>query len=101
VDLYFSNCKRGGYGITPEGELISVFSLPGARLGGSIVVDAITRGAKYLYCYDFNDILVTFYRSHGFVVTERYAFDPALAPSGWEYQILGSPDYVKMEICDA
>jgi len=96
--IYLADNKQGGYGVESDGELVSVFCLPGAHLGRAIVADAILRGAEHLYCFDVNDRLPSLYREFGFKEVERYEFIFELAPINWNPLTLGTPDIVKMRL---
>jgi hypothetical protein len=88
IDLHISNNKRFGYGITPEGHLISVFSLDkGKGYGKYAVQDAIKNGAKSLDCFDIKGFLPQFYSKYGFKETHR-------SPN-WQAD---GPDYVEMSL---
>lgn len=93
--LFMADGKRSGYGITEDGELISVFSLPGAKLGVYSVDHAIDNGAKRLCCFDTG--LVQFYESFGFREIKRIPWSDDYAPENWDYQRLGKPSVVYME----
>ncbi|OPX79371.1 MAG: Phage minor capsid protein 2 [Methanosaeta sp. PtaB.Bin039] len=63
VRLRMHESGTGGYGLKGN-ELISVFSLPGAHLGDSLVKDAVANGAKRLDC--LGEDLVNLYKRNGF-----------------------------------
>lgn len=90
-----SNGKRSGYGVTEEGELVSVFSLPGAKQGVYAVDHAMDNGAKKLCCFDTG--LVEFYESFGFKVTGKVPWNNDYAPANWDYKKFGKPYLVYME----
>ncbi len=91
IDLYISNNKRFGYGITPEGHLISVFSLDkGKGYGKYAIEDAVKNGAKTLDCFDIKGFLPKFYGKYGFKETHR-------SPN-WQAD---GPDYVEMALSKA
>ncbi len=94
--VFVSPTGQSGFGITADGELISLFSLPGAKEGGQAIEDAIRHGANHLECFDTG--LALMYAHHGFVETGRIAFDVKYAPSGWDQERFGSPDLVMMRL---
>ncbi|MFE9254052.1 hypothetical protein [Streptomyces sp. NPDC006879] len=67
---YLTADAESGFGVTPDGTLIGLFSLPKGR-GTALVQAAISRGAYLLDCFD--GFLPTYYRTFGFVETERVA----------------------------
>ena len=93
---YLSEDSRSGYAITADAELISVFSLPGARQGVAAVRSAVDNGARKLDCLD--TILVQLYSKFGFVEYDRMAWDDQYAPENWDYDSFGRPDVVYMRI---
>lgn len=92
---YLSKDKQSGYALV-DGELISVFSLPGAKQGKQAIMDAIKRGANRLDCID--GFLLTFYKAFGFVEYQRLAWDDQYAPENWDYGQHGRPDIVFMKL---
>jgi hypothetical protein len=94
ANCYLSSNAQSGYVITADAELISVFSLPGARQGAAAVASAVKNGAKKLDCLD--TILVQLYSSFGFVEYDRIAWDEQYAPKNWDYEAFGRPDVVFM-----
>lgn len=93
--LFLSECGRGGYGIRGE-ELLSVFSLPGAKLGLEIAHDAVARGARQLDTLDVNGKVVGLYLRAGFQELRRLPWDAYHAPQNWNYDLWGRPDLVVM-----
>lgn len=84
-----------GYAIRPDGELVAVWALVRGR-GNGIVADAIANGATKLVCYDGH--LTKLYARHGFEVVTRTPWNDEYAPEGWDYDTLGRPDYLEMEL---
>jgi len=95
--IYMSDDNQSGFGINPDGELISVFSNVSGR-GGDLVRQAVSLGANHLDCYEKPDTkkLVRLYASFGFVETERMTWDDQYAPPGWDYEKNDNPDVVVM-----
>ncbi|HQF16017.1 MAG TPA: hypothetical protein PLI05_02990 [Methanotrichaceae archaeon] len=94
VRLRMHESGTGGYGLKGD-ELISVFSLPGAHLGDSLVKDAVANGAKRLDC--LGEDLVNLYKRNGFKVIKTDKWDERYAPDGWNYSRFGRPDLYYME----
>ncbi len=92
---YLSEDKRSGYAITKNYDLISVFSLPGARQGNAAMEDAIRNGARTLDCFD--GFLPDFYRQYGFIEYKRVTWNDRYAPQEWNNEEFGSPDIVYMK----
>jgi len=85
--LFLMDDKNSGYGINPDGELISVFSHPsvsGEGRGDLLVSQAVQNGATYLDAV--GDHLRVFYERHGFEEVRR---EKNLTP--------GEPDVIFME----
>jgi hypothetical protein len=97
AQLYLAPDGRGGFGIA-DGELISLFSYPKARLGNLLVGLARECGAQRLCCYDVDGRLVHLYQRHGFVEVRREPWNEHYAPQGWATDRFGHPDYVEMEV---
>jgi hypothetical protein len=105
---FLSEDKKSGYAIKPakettdklRDELISVFSKEKGR-GKDILKHAVdVGGAKQLDAFDINNKLPSLYGKE-FKETSRLKFDPQYAPEGWDYQKLGTPDVVGMELDNA
>lgn len=97
VQLFLHRSLRAGYGIL-NGELISVFSLPGAGLGRDVVLDAVGRGATHLDCLIPHEKLKRLYEGCGFVEVGRVPWDDGYAPAGWNYKRFGTPDLIFMRV---
>ena len=93
---YLSEDGKSGYAIKPDGDLISVFSLPGAKQGAAAVKSAIKNGAKMLDC--IGGFLSIYYRKFGFVEYKRIAWDDQYAPKNWDYDKYDRPDIIFMEL---
>lgn len=94
--LYLDENAGGGFGITDIGELISVFSLPGRRIGQEIILKGIELGATIVSCFDNQGRLPKLYESFGFSEYSRIPWDEAQAPAEWNYQRFGRPDVIYM-----
>jgi hypothetical protein len=97
VRLFLHHSLRAGYGIL-DGELISVFSVPGAACGREVVLDAIMRGADRLDCLSPYEKLKSFYESCGFVEIRRVPWDDRYAHPAWNYARFGRPELIFMQV---
>lgn len=88
--------ERSGYAIKPDGDLISVFSLPGANQGDRAIKSAIKNGATKLDCV--SDFLKTIYQRFGFVEYKRESWVDDYAPGNWDYEKFGRPDIIYMKL---
>lgn len=96
--------QQSGYAVKPgamteagKDELISVFSKQKGR-GNDILKHAVDVGkVKQLDAFDINNKLPSLYGQE-FNETSRYKFDPQYAPSDWDYEKLGKPDVIGMQL---
>lgn len=95
TSLYLSEDGRCGFGLNPDGELISVFSLEKGR-GKALVKAAVAHGAKYLSC--LGQKLQILYGDAGFQVMREYPWDDAYAPESWDYSRFDTPNCYEMEM---
>jgi hypothetical protein len=93
---FLTNDVQSGFALQPDGELVSVFSIPHGR-GDLLVARAVEEGANRLDCYDAGP-LVALYQRHGFVETDRMKWDDQYAPNGWIKSHFGTPDVVIMTL---
>lgn len=93
--LFLTADGRGGVALL-NGELGSLFSLPGAHYGDHLVEFAVEQGARKLSCYDTRGKLPSLYGRHGFKETLRAPWNDEYAPKTWNYAVWGRPDYVEM-----
>ncbi len=93
--LFLTRDGLGGVAVI-DGELASLFSLPGSCYGDLLVCHAVTHGAHRLSCFDTRGKLPALYERHGFEEVFRAAWDDAYAPPHWSYERWGRPDYVEM-----
>ena len=82
------------YALTPDAEIVSLFSIGEPGAGRGALADAIKRGGAHLQAFD--GFLTHYYRTQGFEEKSRVVFDPGLAPEGWNYEKDGKPDVVFM-----
>jgi hypothetical protein len=94
TELYLSYTKLSGFGLKPDGELISLFSLNAAHEGDSAVEAAKEFGAKKLDC--LGEFLREFYEGHGFEVKGWMSWDDKFRPDGWNEEKYGRPNVYYM-----
>jgi len=97
--LYLATDKKSGFGIKPDKQLISVFSLY-KRRGRKIVELTVQLGATSVEC--LGEMLRRLYGQAGFQIVESLSWDEALAPKHWDYDGHGRPNYyiLKREMID-
>ena len=83
-----------GYAVN-DGELVSVFSKPGAHRGADVLESAIKEGADHLDCFD--GFLPQYYKRYEFKEYKRIPWDDNYAPEGWDFERFGKPDIVFMK----
>jgi hypothetical protein len=93
--LFLSHDKKSGFGLNPDGYLISVFSTDKGR-GKGLVLAAYNKGAKALDC--LGEHLKTLYSQFGFRVLDNLPWSDEYAPKNWDYQKFGRPNYYEMVI---
>lgn len=91
--LYLSEDRQSGFGIDPDGNLNSLFSLIRGR-GIIAALAAVARGATHLDC--LGEHLRTLYECVGFRVTFIGPWSDAAAQPGWDYERFGRPNYYEM-----
>ncbi len=94
--LHLSETKLSGFGLKPDGELISVFSMPGAHEGHRAIEAAIKAGATKLDC--LGEPLREIYEGHGFEVKKWMPWEEGHRPNGWDEQKHGKPNVYYMEL---
>lgn len=95
--LFLLTDKSAGYGIKPNGLLISVFKNGDAKgLGSAVVKDAILNGATSLICAD--GPLKGFYEGLGFEVTSRFPMTSENAGYDLNWENGVRPDMLFMEL---
>lgn len=93
--LFLSQDLCSGFGVNPDGELISVFALEKQR-GRILVAEARKQGAKYLSC--MGDHLFELYSQFDFGKTEVLKWDNQFAPKNWNYERFGNPNIYEMRL---
>lgn len=103
---FLSEDKLAGFAITKDGEIISVFADPSAKLidfrgrGRAMIELAKQLGGNHLNCYDVG--LPNYYKVHGFTETNRYKWDDDFwKPDKWHKELHkeynnGEPDVIDM-----
>lgn len=92
--LFLSETGHAGFAIKADGELVSVFSLPGLMEGNNAAYEAVKNGAKYLWCFDTG--LIEFYERQGFKSVTKEPWNDSFAPDGWDHKRYAKPDVHKM-----
>lgn len=92
---FLTNDRESGVSVTPDGEMLNLFSLPKGR-GDLLVAHAKSMGATHLDAYE--GYLPSLYERNGFVEVDRVAWDDRYAPNGWDYSRSGRPDVVYMAL---
>ena len=93
--LFLSEDGKSGFGVNPDGELISVFSLERQR-GKILVAEARKQGATYLSC--MGDHLLDLYSEFDFSPVETLRWDNQFAPKNWNYERFGTPNIYDMRL---
>ena len=101
INLYLSQDGESGFGIKPNGDIVSVFSNNKAEGGRSayMLEMAISQGGRQLDCFDV--YLVKIYEAHGFKPVAKMKWDDEYIPEGWNKDNFkdynnGEPDVVFM-----
>lgn len=94
LHMFYNNTM--GYAITPNREIANVFnnSLNVRHTGQAMVVDAIRRGGKTIFCFD--GYPARLWKEIGFIEVKREKFNCDLAPESWEYSFYGYPDLLHL-----
>jgi hypothetical protein len=96
AELHLHEFGKAGYAIKPDGDVVSVFSAPGAHLGDDIVEDAIRNGADRCDC--IGTFLRDLYGRHGFKVFKTEPWNDRYRPKNWDEAKFGTPDVYHMEL---
>lgn len=101
INLYLSEDGESGFGIKPNGDIVSVFSNNKAEGGRSayMLEMAISQGGRQLDCFDV--YLVEIYEAHGFKPVAKMKWNDEYIPEGWNKENFknynnGEPDVVFM-----
>ena len=93
--LFLTRDGLVGVGVSPTGEIVSLFSKSKERGAGKLAMKhAIKQGGRSLNCFD--GFLVGYYKAFRFVEMARVKFNADFAPDKWDYDKYGKPDIVTM-----
>jgi hypothetical protein len=93
--LFVSKSKKCGFGVTHDGEIISVFSGETGKLK-EILHNAKKAGGDKLYC--IGNELVQKYSENGFEVFDFNVWVDSDAPDVWNYEEFGRPNIYFMKL---
>ena len=101
INLYLSEDGESGFGIKPNGDIVSVFSSKNAESGRShyMLEMATAEGGRQLDCFDI--YLTKIYEAHGFKPVAKMKWNDEYIPDGWNKDNFkdynnGEPDVVFM-----
>ena len=101
INLYLSEDGESGFGIKPNGDIVSVFSNNKAEGGRShyMLEMATAEGGRQLDCFDI--YLTKIYEAHGFKPVAKMKWNDEYIPDGWNKENFkdynnGEPDVVFM-----
>lgn len=101
INLYLSEDGESGFGIKPNGDIVSVFSNNKAEGGRShyMLEMATAEGGRQLDCFDI--YLTKIYEAHGFKPVAKMKWNDEYIPEGWNKDNFkdynnGEPDVVFM-----
>jgi len=83
-----------GAAVTADGDLVSVYSVPGGEGNIDAVLTEASNDADTLDAFDIGGFLPNLYNRYGFRVVARVPFNREYAPPGWDYESAGEPDVV-------
>ena len=83
INLYLSEDGESGFGIKPNGDIVSVFSNNKAEGGRShyMLEMATAEGGRQLDCFDI--YLTKIYETHGFKPVAKMKWNDEYIPEGW------------------
>lgn len=83
INLYLSQDGESGFGIKPNGDIVSVFSNNKAEGGRShyMLEMATAEGGRQLDCFDI--YLTKIYEAHGFKPVAKMKWNDEYIPEGW------------------
>ena len=100
INLYLSEDGESGFGIKPNGDIVSVFSSENVKGRSAHMLEmAISQGGRQLDCFDI--YLTKIYETHGFKPVAKMKWDDEYIPEGWNKENFkdynnGEPDVVFM-----
>ena len=97
--LFISESGKSGFALSPDGDIVSVFSEAGSREGRGAMALATQMGGTKLDCFD--TVLPGYYAVHGFRAVARIKWNDEYTPTGWDFDAFaqfngGRPDVVYM-----
>ena len=97
--LFISESGKSGFALSPDGDIVSVFSEAGSREGRGAMALATQMGGTKLDCFD--TVLPGYYAAHGFRAVARIKWNDEYTPTGWDFDAFaqfngGRPDVVYM-----
>ena len=82
INLYLSQDGESGFGIKPNGDIVSVFSSKKVKGRAHHLLEmAISQGGRQLDCFDI--YLTKIYEAHGFKPVAKMKWDDEYIPEGW------------------
>lgn len=82
INLYLSQDGESGFGIKPNGDIVSVFSSKKVKGRSAHMLEmAISQGGRQLDCFDI--YLTKIYETHGFKPVAKMKWDDEYIPEGW------------------
>ena len=100
INLYLSEDGESGFGIKPNGDIVSVFSSENVKGRSAHMLEmAISQGGRQLDCFDI--YLTKIYEAHGFKPVAKMKWNDEYIPEGWNKENFkdynnGEPDVVFM-----
>lgn len=100
INLYLSEDGESGFGIKPNGDIVSVFSSENVKGRSAHMLEmAISQGGRQLDCFDI--YLTKIYETHGFKPVAKMKWNDEYIPEGWNKDNFkdynnGEPDVVFM-----
>lgn len=92
--VFMSDDGYGGAVVSADGDLVSVYKVPGSSVDVDEIIYAASRHAITGDAYDIGGFLPAKYAEHGFRVAARVKFNPEYMPKGWNLDEMGQPDIV-------
>ncbi|WP_302271376.1 hypothetical protein [Brachyspira aalborgi] len=82
INLYLSDDGESGFGIKPNGDIVSVFSSSKEKGRSSYMLEmAISQGGRQLDCFDI--YLTKIYEAHGFKPVAKMKWNDEYIPESW------------------
>ena len=82
INLYLSEDGESGFGIKPNGDIVSVFSSSKEKGRSSYMLEmAKSQGGRQLDCFDI--YLTKIYEAHGFKPVAKMKWNDEYIPDGW------------------